>query len=154
MCGASIPATSGLNSTNIAGSTPLRGPTWSAGIGKPVVLSPLVPEHELLESRFYREWVRPQDLIDRLHVTVDKEGTTLALFAVSRRKRDGVADKQAFQRMQLLAPHLRRAVLVAKVMGTTQAQASALAETFDELRAGMFLVDRNGRGNTKQRRCR
>jgi DNA-binding CsgD family transcriptional regulator/PAS domain-containing protein len=115
------------------------------GIGEAVALSALVPEHELLESRFYREWARPQSLIDCMHLTVDKSGSTLALFAVSRRKRDGVADKQACQRMQLLAPHLRRAVLVAKVIGTTQAQAAALAETCDGLRAGMFLVDRSGR---------
>jgi DNA-binding CsgD family transcriptional regulator/PAS domain-containing protein len=116
-----------------------------AGIGEAVALSALVPEREFIESRFYREWARPQSLIDCMHVTVDKRGATLALLGVSRRKRDGVADKQACQRMQLLAPHLRRALLVGKVMGTTQAQASALAETFDGLRAGMFLVDRNGR---------
>jgi DNA-binding CsgD family transcriptional regulator/PAS domain-containing protein len=116
-----------------------------AAIGKPVALSALVPKHELFESRFYCEWLRPQGLIDCIQLTVDKTGTTLALFGVSRRKRDGVADKQACQRMRLLAPHLRRAVSVAKVMGTTQARASALAETFDGLRAGMFLVDRNGR---------
>lgn len=115
------------------------------GIGEAVALSALVPEREFLESRFYREWARPQCLIDCMHVTVDKKGATLALLGVSRHKRDGVADKQACQRMQLLAPHLRRALLVGKVMGTTQAQASALAETFDGLRAGMFLVDRNGR---------
>jgi DNA-binding CsgD family transcriptional regulator len=116
-----------------------------AGIGKPVAHSALVREHEFLESRFYREWARPQSLIDCIQMTVDKSGATLTLFGVSRRKRDGVADKQACQRMQLLAPHLRRAVLVAKVMGTTQAQAAALAETLDGLRAGMFLVDRNRR---------
>ena len=116
-----------------------------AGIGNPVAQSTLVPEHEFLESRFYREWARPQNLIDCMQMTVDKSGTALALFAVSRHKRHGVADKQASQRMRLLAPHLRRAVLVAKVMGTAKAQASALAETFDGLRAGMFLVDRKGR---------
>lgn len=116
-----------------------------ASIGKPVARSALVPENEYHESRFYREWARPQSLIDCIQVVVDKRGGRLTLFAVSRHKRDGVADKQACQRMQLLAPHLRRAVLVAKVAGTVQEQASAFAETFDRLRAGMFLVDRNGR---------
>jgi DNA-binding CsgD family transcriptional regulator len=80
-----------------------------------------------------------------VHVTVDKAGTDLALFSVSRRERDGVADERARQRMQLLAPHVRRAVLVAKVIGTKQAEASALAETFDGLRAAMFLVEADGR---------
>ena len=89
--------------------------------------------------------MRPQSLIDCMHVTVDKWGATLALFAVSRGKHDGVADQQARYRMQLVAPHLRRAVSVARVMENKQAQADALAETFDALRAGMFLVDRNGR---------
>jgi DNA-binding CsgD family transcriptional regulator len=116
-----------------------------AGIGKPVAHSALVREHEFLESRFYREWARPQSLIDCIQMTVAKSGATLTLFGVSRRKRDGVANQQTCQRMQLLAPHLRRAVSVVRVTETTQAQASALAETFDGLRAGMFLVDRSGR---------
>jgi hypothetical protein len=80
-----------------------------------------------------------------MQMTIDKKGPALALFGVSRHKRHGVANQQARHRMQLLAPHLRRAVSVAKVMGTTQAQAASLAETFDKLRAGMFLVDRSGR---------
>jgi DNA-binding CsgD family transcriptional regulator/PAS domain-containing protein len=116
-----------------------------ATIGKPVTHLDLVAENEFAESRFYREWFRPQSFIDCMHVTVDKAGTDLAVFSVSRRKRDGVADEGARQRMQLLAPHIRRTVLVAKVVGTKQAEASALAETFDGLRAGMFLVDGSGR---------
>jgi DNA-binding CsgD family transcriptional regulator/PAS domain-containing protein len=116
-----------------------------AEIGKPVALSAVIPRQEFLESRLYREWARPQGLVDCMQMTIDKKGPALALFGVSRGKHDGVADHRARQRMQLLAPHLRRAVSVAKIMGTTQAQASALAETFDGLSAGMFLVDRNGR---------
>lgn len=113
-------------------------------IGKPVALSTLVPEHEFRESRFYREWARPQRLIDCMHVTLEKGGATLTLLGVSRHQRDGVADKQTCQRMQLLAPHLRRAVLIANAMEAAQVQASALAETCEGLSAGIFLVDRTG----------
>jgi DNA-binding CsgD family transcriptional regulator/PAS domain-containing protein len=116
-----------------------------AGIGKPVALSAVIPRREFLESRLYREWARPQGLVDCMQMTIDKKGPALSLFGVSRHKRHGVANQEAGHRMQLLAPHLRRAVSVAKVMGTTQAQASALAETLDGLRAGVFLVDRSGR---------
>ena len=118
---------------------------FTAAIGEPVTLSALIPQREIVETRFFREWARPQSLIDCMHVIVDKTTTSVALFGVSRHERDGVADKHACQRMLLLAPHLRRAVLVAKVMGTTQAEASALADAFDGVRAGIFLVDRNGR---------
>jgi hypothetical protein len=115
------------------------------GVGKPVALSAVIPRQEFLESRLYRESARPQGLVDCMQMTIDKKGPALLSLAVSRHKRHGVANQQARHRMQFLALHLRRAVSVAQVMGTTQAQASALAETLDRLRAGMFLVDRSSR---------
>jgi len=35
-----------------------------AEIGEPVATADLMPFDEFLETRFYKEWVRPQQLID------------------------------------------------------------------------------------------
>jgi DNA-binding CsgD family transcriptional regulator len=46
--------------------------------------------------------------------------------------------------MQRLAPHVRRAVMIGKLIDATQSRAIAFADTIDGLSAGVFLVDRNG----------
>jgi DNA-binding CsgD family transcriptional regulator/PAS domain-containing protein len=116
-----------------------------AGIGEQVLLSVVIPQNEFLETRFYREWSRPQGLVDCINVPLDKSATSLSLFGVSRHRLDGVADDETCRRMRLLAPHIRRAVLIANATERKQAEASVFAETLDGLRAGMLLVDGGGR---------
>jgi len=47
--------------------------------------------------------------------------------------------------MRLIAPHLRRAVLIGRVIDLKTAEAASFADTLDGVRAGMFLVDARGR---------
>ena len=47
--------------------------------------------------------------------------------------------------MRLIAPHIRRAVLIGKAIDLKAAEATSLADTFDGLVAGMFLTEGNGR---------
>src|SRR5205823_6178180 len=58
---------------------------------------------------------------------------------------DGVVDDYAKQRMALLAPHIRRSVLIGKVIDLKKVEAAALADSLDTLSAGMFMVDSSGR---------
>ena len=60
-------------------------------------------------------------------------------------ERDGVADDETRRRMQLIVPHIRRAVLVGRLIDRRQAEAATLADTLDSLSAGMCLVDAEGR---------
>ena len=92
-------------------------------------------------SRFYREWVRPQELVDNVSVALDKSAAGAALFAVFRHQRHGLADEETRRRMQLVAPHVRRAALVGRAIAHKGAEAATLADTVDGLRAGVFLVD-------------
>ena len=47
--------------------------------------------------------------------------------------------------MMLVAPHIRRAALVRHAMDCQQAEIAAFAATLDGLRAGLFLLDADGR---------
>lgn len=47
--------------------------------------------------------------------------------------------------MKLLVPHIRRAVLIGKTIQLKKAEADTLADTLDQLAAGIFLVDSEGR---------
>ncbi len=105
----------------------------------------LVPYDELLQTRFYHEWVRPQGLVDNLRVVVEKSATSIAFFGVFRHQRHGLVDDEMRLRMRLIGPHLRRATLIGSVMGCKTAEAAAFADTLDGVSAGMFLVDASGR---------
>jgi len=113
-------------------------------IGAPVSTVDLLPYEEFLETRFYKEWVQPQGIVDFISAVLDKTPTSAALFGVFRHERQGLIDDEARRRMRLLVPHVRRAVLIGKVIDLKTAEASTLADTLDGIAAGMFLVDSRG----------
>jgi DNA-binding CsgD family transcriptional regulator len=47
--------------------------------------------------------------------------------------------------MRLLVPHLRRAILICKMIDLRKVEATSLSAAMDGLAAGVFLVDRSGR---------
>jgi DNA-binding CsgD family transcriptional regulator len=53
-------------------------------------------------------------------------------------------DDTARRRLALLYPHLRRAVLISKLVDLHKVELASLADTLDGIAAGMFLVDANG----------
>ena len=108
--------------------------------------SQLIPQAEFLElARFYKEWAGPQGWIDNVCVILEKSGTTRAEHGVLRHERDGLADEPARRRMRLIVPHIRRAVLIARLIDLKAAEAATFADALDGFSAGMFLVDARGR---------
>jgi hypothetical protein len=118
---------------------------YFAELEEPVGTADLVPYDEFVETRFYKEWAKPQGLVDFASALLDKTSTTAAFFGVFRHERDGVVDDAARGRMRLIAPHIRRAVLIANVIELRTAHAETLADTLDGLSAGIFLIDDGGR---------
>ncbi|HEX2256242.1 MAG TPA: LuxR C-terminal-related transcriptional regulator [Afifellaceae bacterium] len=116
-----------------------------ADVGQPFSTADLLPYDEFMETRFYREWACPQGQVDFVGAVLEKSATSFALYGVIRHQRDGVADEEARRRVGLIVPHIRRSVLVGKVIELKDAQAASLAEALDGLSAGMFLVDADGR---------
>lgn len=114
-------------------------------IEEPISLADIVPHEEFRKSRFYDEWVRPQHWIDALGITVEKSLTSYAAFSIIRHETNGVVDGEAKQRAKLIAPHIRRAVLIGKTVDLHKVEAAALADTLDGLADAMFLVDADGR---------
>jgi hypothetical protein len=78
-----------------------------AEIGEPVATADIMPYDEFLESRFYKEWARPQQLVDFVTAVLEKSSTGAALFGVFRHERHGPADDGMRRRMRLIIPHIR-----------------------------------------------
>ncbi len=111
----------------------------------PVATADLVPYEEFLRTRFYREWAAPQGLVDFVSLTLEKSATKAAMFGVFRHARHGVVDEEARRRMCLLGPHIRRAVLISKVIDLKCSEAEMFAQTVDNLRTPTILIDASGR---------
>ncbi len=100
---------------------------------------------EFRRGRFYQEWVRPQGFGDAANVVIDKSATACAILSIIRDERDGLVDDEMRRRTALLAPHVRRAVQIARGIDLKAAQAETFAEMLDGLSAGVFLVGAGGR---------
>lgn len=118
---------------------------FCAKVGEPFSTDDLIPYDEFVASRFYKEWGQPQGLVDVINVVLEKSATSIALLGVFRHERNGLVDGETRGRMRLLVPHVRRAVLIGRVVDFKTAEAATFADTLDGLAAGMFLLDAAGR---------
>jgi DNA-binding CsgD family transcriptional regulator len=124
---------------------PLTCAQFFADVCEPVSTSDVISHEEFLETRIYREWAKPQGVIDFITTSLSKSATRAAFLGVFRHERNGVVDEGVRRRMRLVAPHVRRAMLIAQTVELRTAKADAFADTLDGLSAAMFLVDEQGR---------
>ena len=124
---------------------PMAGTYFVLDVGEVFSTSTVMSHAEFLRSRFYKELIRPRGWIDNICVYLDRSPGGHAGFALFRNEREGLADEPARERMRLLVPHLRRAVLIGKLIEFKTAQAATFADALDGLSAGMLFVDSSGR---------
>lgn len=105
----------------------------------------LLPYDEFLDTKFYKEWVKPQSLVDTAILLLEKSALRFAIVAVARHERDGLVDAETRDRLALLAPHFRRAVAIGNVVDLHKMEAASFADTLDGLSSALFLVDADGR---------
>jgi hypothetical protein len=114
----------------------------------PFTSGDIIPFEEMRKTQYHKGWLEPQGYIDFVGCNLEKTATGIVALAVVRHQRDGFGDAASRQRVGLVAPHLRRAMLIGKVIDFNQAQAKTFSEAIDGLAAGVFLVD--ARGNLKR----
>jgi DNA-binding CsgD family transcriptional regulator/PAS domain-containing protein len=118
---------------------------YFADIGEPISITDFGPVEEFRATRIYREWVQPQGLVDFLTVSLDKNATTVAMYGLFRHERQGLVDDVTRRRTRLIAPHIRRAVLIGRAIDLKAAQALTFADAFDRLSSSMLFIDTTGR---------
>jgi DNA-binding CsgD family transcriptional regulator len=111
----------------------------------PIATTDLMPFEDYSQTGFYRQWAEPQGLVDFLSAVVDRTTISAAIFGVFRHQRNGIVDDLARRRMKLIAPHIRRAVLIGKMFEFKAAEVATFVDALDGLGAGMYLVDAGGR---------
>ncbi len=115
------------------------------GVGEIIDTADIMPLGEFYETRFYREWVKPLGWIDAVHSLLEKSTSSYSVVSIFRHESDGPVDAGCRRRMQLLAPHIRRSVLIGKTIQLKTAETATFASVLDSVAAGIFLVDATGR---------
>ncbi len=113
-------------------------------VGKPVAGADLIPHEEFRQTRFYNEWVKPQGLIDVIGVNLERTATATAFFVIRRSEENGVIDDGARRRFELIAPHVRRAASVGKVVQKGQTAEWMLKEAIERVDAAVVFVAAGG----------
>jgi DNA-binding CsgD family transcriptional regulator len=97
----------------------------------------------LQRSRYYNEWVRPQGVIDVVHLTVLRQRTRLGALALSRHESAGVMSDRDVAIVRLLAPHIRRAIAISDVLDMRAVEIRTFEASLDLIATGILLVDRS-----------
>jgi DNA-binding CsgD family transcriptional regulator len=104
----------------------------------------LVPREEFLKTRFYREWCKPQGIVDAIAANLERGQTSSALFNIRWEEKDGVLDEAVIHRAELVVPHFQRAVAIGRLFDQHKTVEAVLTETLDHVEAGVFLVNAKG----------
>jgi DNA-binding CsgD family transcriptional regulator/PAS domain-containing protein len=108
--------------------------------GQVVSIPDLLHYDEYRQGPFYQEWLRPQGCVDVANVVLEKSSSNCAVL-LTVLPGVGMLDNEMRRRISLIAPHVRRALLINNTIGSRQSEAATFAATLDGLSAGIFLVD-------------
>src|SRR5262249_19051988 len=108
-------------------------------------MSDVIPITELRQTRLYKEWMRPQNLLDAVGTNLEKGATSVAVTTVMRSESDGFVDHHTKRRFTLIVPHVRRAAAIGKVIDFHKASEAALSSVVERLAGAVFLLDRRAR---------
>jgi DNA-binding CsgD family transcriptional regulator len=114
-------------------------------VERTVVVPDCLPWAEFCRTRFAVEWVSPQGIVDTLLSNIEKSPANCVVFAMNFRVQDGAVNDEKRRRYALVVPHVRRALVIGKVIDLHKVEAAALADTLDTLASGMFIVNAMGR---------
>jgi len=110
-------------------------------LDEPMTVAREVPQFTSTKFRYYREWVRPQGIIDAALLMVLRERDRVGSVSLSRHESAGAVTDRDLQVIELLAPHLRRAVAISDVLNMQAIKIGTFEGAFDLLQAGVLFAD-------------
>jgi len=124
--------------------TPMAAADIVSDVGHVSALSMDDPQ-ELLESRFYREVLKPYGLQDIIWFPALRTGRRMASMHASRTKQAPHYQQLDIGLFKLLSPHVCRALTISDALDIRALRSEALEKTLDMLAVGVFLTARDGR---------
>ncbi len=123
----------------------LRPELYAMPEGEPVAVYSRLQKPKVQASRFYREYLAPQGIVDNLAVNLIKRDKMVATIAILRLGDAPPFDAGDIARMRELVPHLRRAVFLSSYRIRQANLIDAYRQTAHGARDGLVLLDDEGR---------
>ena len=124
---------------------PLLTTGWYCDVDDVVTAIRYVGEAEFFASRYYREFTSKLGWLDGLGVHLAKSANRYSIMALVGGPEKGPFDDDDIALGRMLAPHLRRAVMIADLLETRSLHNDGLAATLDLLTVAVYLIDKNAR---------
>jgi hypothetical protein len=85
-------------------------------LGEPIVGCEVIAPEEMANSRYYRDILEPRRVIDAVLIALAREPQLVGYLAFIRQADVGYVGKAEVETLRLLAPHLRRAVIISNLL--------------------------------------
>jgi DNA-binding CsgD family transcriptional regulator len=103
----------------------------------------LVPEPELMSTRFYTDWLAPQHLHHRLCAVLSREEASAVFLEIMRPREAAPFDQDDIERCRLLLPHLQRALRMYRRLAALEVERDVALGALDRLPWGVMFVDKH-----------
>jgi DNA-binding CsgD family transcriptional regulator len=109
--------------------------------GMVLLTTDLMTAEEYARSRFAREFLSQRQMIDVAVAVLEASATTITVLSFLRSCEQGVADEAMREKLELIAPHVRRAATIGRLLNRRKLETRDLSETLDMLDGAIFLLD-------------
>ena len=124
-------------------------PFWGAILMQPLGMVRtqvmLIDDHEFWESRFYREWCKPQRFYDMINFKILQTDQRIGWWAAHRLEDQPRYADSDVRLVTLLSPHVCRAITISDALNLKTIRSEALETTLNALTSGVYLADSLGR---------
>ena len=114
-------------------------------LGEPIIRSQAVPQEIVFSNRYHQEWALPKGLFDAVGVALVREKTMIGNATFSQHQSGGAIDDAQVSGLRVLAPHIRRAVIISNLFDMKTVEAATFAATVETLTVGVVLADEHSK---------
>lgn len=117
---------------------------YTRPLDEPFVCHQDIKTEHWLANGYYRDWAKPQGIVDVIDTILIRKPERVASCALCRHERVGLITERETRLARLIAPHIRRAVTVSDMLDMRSLTSNALTGTLDAIAVGIILVDGDG----------
>ena len=117
---------------------------FAAGVSVAMKGEELVPDHLLVGSDFYHEWLAPQDLFHSMLFVLMRHEESHIVCVAFRSESDGRFDDDVANIFARESAHLSRALKIHGILSRTTTERDAALAALDQIPVGVIIVDDAG----------
>lgn len=108
---------------------------------EPIIQSQATPRSTWHMNAWYRDMLVPRRLHDCATIFLVRDSMTLGAAAFGQHEQDGEISERSTEALRLIAPHLRRAVVIGRLFEQEAMTAATFSDVLEAIAAGTVLVD-------------